>query len=158
MSTINVRSQLSSLNKNFDTLYERTFAESLNLHLRTPCIILGEIYLVPLKEYDQSSTSRNEIKFGNLLNKKYPILFNALNNRENNTNSNYKYERVVLLVVDFEQNIPQVMYRKDLIKYGIITQETENIIDENLFNPYCLVPDLLECYKGRHLSIKELFD
>lgn len=34
--TINVRSQLSSSAKNFDTLYERTFAEALNLHLRCP--------------------------------------------------------------------------------------------------------------------------
>ena len=29
--SINVRSQMSSLAKNFDTLYERTFAEALNL-------------------------------------------------------------------------------------------------------------------------------
>lgn len=32
--SVNVRSQLSSIAKNFDTLYERTFAEAINLHLR----------------------------------------------------------------------------------------------------------------------------
>jgi len=34
--TVNIRSQLSSLSKNIDTLYERTFAEALNLHLSHP--------------------------------------------------------------------------------------------------------------------------
>ena len=38
--TINVRSQLSSSAKNFDTLYERTFAEELNLLLRCPKMVL----------------------------------------------------------------------------------------------------------------------
>lgn len=42
--SVNVRSQLSSIAKNFDTLYERTFAEALNLHLRCQKMVLGEFY------------------------------------------------------------------------------------------------------------------
>ena len=38
---INVRSQMSSLAKNADTLFERTFAEAMNLHMRYPNIVLG---------------------------------------------------------------------------------------------------------------------
>lgn len=50
--SINVRSQLSSIAKNFDTLYERTFAEALNLHLSNKKLVMGEVYLVPLVAYD----------------------------------------------------------------------------------------------------------
>jgi len=41
---VNVRSQLSSIDKNYDTLFERIFAEALNLHNRFPYLVLG--YLV----------------------------------------------------------------------------------------------------------------
>ena len=49
---INVRSQMSSLAKNSDTLFERTFAEAMNLHMQYPDIVLGEVYLIPINEYD----------------------------------------------------------------------------------------------------------
>lgn len=45
---INVRSQMSSLAKNSDTLFERTFAEAQNLHMRYPNMVLGEVYLIPI--------------------------------------------------------------------------------------------------------------
>jgi hypothetical protein len=38
---IGVRSQMSSVDKNFDTLMERAFAETLNLRLRAPVITSG---------------------------------------------------------------------------------------------------------------------
>jgi len=59
--SINVRSQLSSSAKNFDTLYERTFAEALNLHLRCPQMVLGEFYMIAVNEYDSNACNRKEI-------------------------------------------------------------------------------------------------
>ena len=38
---IGVRSQMSSVDKNFDTLMERAFAETLNLRLRSERIVMG---------------------------------------------------------------------------------------------------------------------
>lgn len=55
--SINVRSQLSSSSKNFDTLYERTFAEALNLHLRCPKMVLGEFYMIAVNEYDSTAAN-----------------------------------------------------------------------------------------------------
>ena len=55
---INVRSQMSSLAKNADTLFERTFAEALNLHMRYPEMVLGEVYLIPTHEYHMSMMMR----------------------------------------------------------------------------------------------------
>jgi hypothetical protein len=53
--SVNIRSQLSSIAKNFDTLYERTFAEALNFHLRLPNMVLGEVYMIIVKEYDSEA-------------------------------------------------------------------------------------------------------
>jgi len=47
--SINVRSQFSSLAKNFDTLYERTIAEAQNLHVRCSKMCLGEVYMMPFQ-------------------------------------------------------------------------------------------------------------
>jgi hypothetical protein len=60
--SINVRSQLSSVRKNKDTLFERAFAEPLNLHLRCPKMCLGEVFLIPVYEYDDEAMKENKIK------------------------------------------------------------------------------------------------
>lgn len=60
---INVRSQLSSLGKNYDTLFERTVAEAQNLHMRYPDIVLGEVYLIPVYEYDDVKAKDNIVDF-----------------------------------------------------------------------------------------------
>ena len=64
--SINVRSQLSSSSKNFDTLYERTFAEALNLHLRCPKMVLGEFYMIAVNEYDSTAANNKQIKYKNV--------------------------------------------------------------------------------------------
>lgn len=61
--SINVRSQLSSLMKNKDTLLERTFAEALNFHLRCPKMCLGEVYLIPVYEYNNDKFEKNKVEF-----------------------------------------------------------------------------------------------
>ena len=61
--SINVRSQLSSVAKNFDTIFERTFAESFNLHNRLNKIVLGEVFLLPIREFDDSFSDRNIVKY-----------------------------------------------------------------------------------------------
>lgn len=54
---------MSSLAKNSDTLFERTFAESQNLHMRYPNIVLGEVYLIPVREYDDELVKSNRVGF-----------------------------------------------------------------------------------------------
>ncbi len=60
---VGVRSQLSSVAKNFDTLMERAFAETLNLRLRFPMLVMGEVYLLPIYEYDDSRMTANAVAF-----------------------------------------------------------------------------------------------
>lgn len=42
-------------------MYERTFAESLNLHLRCPSMVLGEFYMIPVYSYDDALANQKEL-------------------------------------------------------------------------------------------------
>lgn len=114
---VNVRSQLSSVSKNFDTLYERTFAEPLNLHLRCPKMVLGEVYMIPVYEYDDADAAANTVSFKPNAQvkkhlKKYINAFAAINGRTSQTSDLWLYERVCLLIVDFNHNQP-IIYSSD---------------------------------------------
>jgi len=114
---VGVRSQLSSLAKNFDTLVERAFAETLNLRLRTPNITLGEVYLIPLNEFDDDSLKSNRIGFRNSLVDlgKFARIFNAITdpNYADNPRDLYKYNSTMLLVADFSRDTVKVLWDKN---------------------------------------------
>lgn len=153
---INVRSQMSSLAKNADTLFERTFAESTNLHTQYKSAVLGEVYLIPVFEYDESVMKNNEVKFKtrrtNL--EKYISFFNALNNRKNTEDNIYKYEKCTLIIVDFSRDVPKIYNTtQELIDDGLISPrfniELKELSYENFFK------DILATYAARH-DIKNL--
>lgn len=150
---VNVRSQLSSISKNFDTLYERTFAEPLNLHLRCPKMVLGEVYMIPVYEYDDEKAKNNIVDFKpNRCVKshieKYISSFNAVNNRSSVVGQEIKYERACLLIVDFRYDIPRI-YNTDeeLIRDGLLSPDSGISINNLTFDG--LVPRLLDIYSQR---------
>lgn len=122
---INIRSQMSSLAKNADTLFERTFAEAMNLHMRYPKMVLGEVYLIPVYEYDDKLIKINKVGFKRKQTdvEKYISFFDSINNRTDEGET-YKYERCALLVVDFRPDNP-ILYRnsQQLKDAGIISEE-----------------------------------
>jgi len=127
--SINIRSQMSSLAKNFDTLYERTIAEAQNLHVRCPKMVLGEVYMIPIKEYDVEAMKSKKIKFlDNRIDaiEKYIKSFQAISGRANIDKEEYKYERVCLLLVDLEQN-PIKIYStsQELHKEGLLDKNSK---------------------------------
>ena len=120
--SINVRSQLSSIWKNFDTLYERTFAEALNLHQRLPNMVLGEVYMIPVKEYTDASTAGHMV-FSSIDIGKFITAFQAINSRVNHLDEKFKYERCCLLIVDFARAIPKIYNTSaELIQDGFLPQ------------------------------------
>jgi hypothetical protein len=147
--SVNVRSQLSSVAKNFDTLYERTFAEALNFHLRSPRMVLGEVYMIIVKEYDSDAASVNTVAFKNSEHiEKFILAFQALNNRLNITDPLYKYERIALLIVDFSKEVPKLYNTtQELIIDGLIPNTSIANIDSLSFNSF--VCDLMSIYKKR---------
>lgn len=131
--SVNIRSQMSSLAKNFDTLYERTIAEAQNLHVRCPKMVLGEVYMIPVKEYDAAVMDNNVVQFIDKVGavEKYIKSFQAINGRLDYSREDYKYERVCLLLVDFEQT-PAKIYstNQDLINDGLLDETSTASIDE----------------------------
>ena len=132
---VNVRSQISSLAKNFDTLYERTIAEAQNLHVRCPKMVLGEVYMIAVKEYNPESMKRNQIAFIDKIGavKKNIKSFQAINGRQDFTKEDYKYEKACLLIVDFSQT-PAKIYNnnEDLISDGLMSANSQvNIAELN---------------------------
>ncbi len=147
---INVRSQMSSLAKNADTLFERTFAEPLNLHLVYPKLVLGEVYMIPLKEYDETKMSDNKIEFKNrnvnVL--KYISFFNAVNGRISTEDDLHKYERCALMIVDFSRDIPKIYSKhQELIDDHIIPAESNINYDDISIDSFS--KEILRIYNER---------
>nr|WP_319372823.1 hypothetical protein [uncultured Methanobacterium sp.] len=158
--SINIRSQLSSLAKNFDTLYERTYAEALNLHLRVPSLVMGEVYMVPLKAYDPDLMKEKKIGWKEKLPlEKYIPAFKYLNNRSLESSEHFKYERVALLIVDFMEDPPkEITSSKYLVKKGYIEPEMSDKLSLEGLSTSNLVSDILEIYKKRHGSLKPFLE
>jgi hypothetical protein len=151
--SINVRSQLSSSAKNFDTLYERTFAEALNLHLRCSKMVLGEFYMIAVNEYDSTAANDKQIKYKNVKNvakhiEKYLLSFDAVNNRTTTTGDHFKYERVCLLIVDFSQRVPKVYNTDAELKQDNLLPANSIATIQNLSFP-SFISDLLRIYSTR---------
>jgi hypothetical protein len=151
--TINVRSQLSSSAKNFDTLYERTFAEALNLHLRCAKMVLGEFYMISVNEYDSNEANRKSVKYKKQINvkkhiEKYLLSFNAVNGRNEIENDHYKYERVCLLIVDFSQDNPKIYHTdQELKEDNLLAQNSIASIEKLSYNHF--ITDLLNIHETR---------
>ncbi|MFZ3591330.1 hypothetical protein ACOI1C_19395 [Bacillus sp. DJP31] len=147
---INIRSQMSSLAKNADTLFERTFAEALNLHDLNPNLCLGEVYMIPVREYDDAAMVRNEVKFKkNITNiAKYISFFNFINGRLDPTKEHHMYERCALLIVDFSSDIPKLYNTTDeLKKDNLVSQDFPIELGQISINNF--IDDLLNVYNER---------
>ncbi|MDR3244831.1 MAG: hypothetical protein LBT50_00180 [Prevotellaceae bacterium] len=151
--SINVRSQLSSSAKNFDTLYERTFAEALNLHLRCPQMTLGELYMIAVNEYDSNFANNKQVVYKQNASikthiQKYLLSFSAVNGRSNTSSYHYKYERVCLLIVDFSQDPPKVYNTDEELRTDGLLKEDSIASIEGLSFPN-FISDLLQIYTDR---------
>ncbi len=146
---VNIRSQLSSLKKNIDTLYERTFAEALNLHLECLNQCLGEVYLIPTCEYDDKKMKNNKIAFKTRTDiENYIKLFQAINNRKSIANQEYKYERICLLIVNFNQEQPKLYNSIEMLKEDGLIDSNSGLNMDNLSIDN-FASDLLGIYKER---------
>jgi len=147
--SVNIRSQLSSLSKNIDTLYERTFAEALNLHLSYAKQCLGEVYLIPTREYDDKAMLQNQVIFKSISKiEDYIKMFQAINNRRETNKDEYKYERACLLIVDFKQEMPKLYETIEELKNdGLIPQNSTASLENLTINNFA--EDLLSIYTDR---------
>ena len=147
---INIRSQLSSLAKNADTLFERTFAEALNLHIQYEDIVLGEVYLIPVYEYDDNLAKGKIVSFKRKKTniEKYISFFTAINSRQDK-GSDFSYERCALLIVDFSKEQPKLYNNnQELIADNLISNDFK--LDYSLVSYPTFFTDILATYASRH--------
>ena len=152
--TINLRSQLSSLSKNKDTMFERTYAEPLNLHRRLPKMVLGEVYLLSARELNSSAVKNSQVSYKaistsskNAL-QEYIFGFAALNGRFNQGDDFFKYERVALLIVDFSVSPLRIYNSVDELKADEFLNEDSQCSLKNLTYEN-FIADLLKAYDRR---------
>lgn len=148
--SINVRSQISSLAKNFDTLYERAIAEAQNLHVRCQRMCLGEVYMIAVPEYDSNAIKRKKVKFidraGTV--EKYIKSFQAINGRTDTSREEYKYETACLLIVDFSVKEPKIYSTDEELRVsGLLTINSDASIMELAWSRF--TSSLLTTYSSR---------
>ena len=148
---VNVRSQISSIQKNFDTLYERTISEAQNLHDRCNEMVLGEVYLLAVPEYNDAAFKNYECEFKRVNTKlveKYIKSFQAITGRTDASDYLYQYEATCLLIVDFSRPIPKIYNTtQELIDDGLLLP-TSTVVYEGLdWNSF--TPKLLDIYNTR---------
>ena len=152
--SVNVRSQLSSLSNNIDTMFERTYAEPLNLHRRVPKMVLGEVYLISVRELSSSQLALNNVVYKPFTNstanylEKYIKGFAALNMRASQRDDDFKYERVALIIADFSQN-PVKVYNttQELFNDNLLPANSIASMDNLNYNGF--VRTLLDVYDKR---------
>jgi hypothetical protein len=148
---IGVRSQLSSVSKNFDTLMERAFAETLNLRLRFPNLVMGEVYLLPLFEYNDEAMKRNLVEFNQqpIPIDKFIRTFVGISGRSAEAREDlYKYERTALILADFRKNPPELcLTQLDLVRVGVSKAMADKY---EQISPRSFASDIIETYLRRH--------
>ena len=149
---INIRSQMRSIAKNTDTLFERTFAESLNLHMRYPKIVLGEFYLIPIREYSLECSKKKQIGFESKITniEKYISFFSAISGRNSTDTDLWKYEKCCLMIVNLDSRKPFFYNNSYELKHDNITSKDFKLEYSNIgFDSF--ISDLLKIYSDRFL-------
>ncbi|MCY6355874.1 hypothetical protein [Clostridium sp. ZS2-4] len=122
----------------------------MNLHTIYNSKVLGEVYLVPVYEYDDKEMENNKIAFKKTKTniEKYISFFSAISGRKDSTDDNYKYERVALIIVDFSPNIPIVYTNTSQLKQDELVSKNFNLELENI-SIKNFTKDILNIYNQR---------
>lgn len=149
---IGVRSQVSSIDKNFDTLMERAFAEPLNLHLRLPLAVVGEVYLLPVVELHDVALKQNTVGFRKSFVRVERFLktFLAISGRMTAADEPYKYERSALVLADLRADPPIIYESLDHLRADGVIADSVLLPDVSSLMPHGFGSDLAEIYLLRH--------
>ena len=112
-------------------------------------MVLGEVYLIPVYEYDDDAVNNCEVDFKTkpVDVERYISFFNEINNRKQK-DEGYKYERVALLIVDFSFDRPLLFKNNEELKeYGIISDDFE--IEYSTLSFETFARDIINIYRQR---------
>lgn len=150
--SLNIRSQLSSVQKNYDTLFERLVAESVNIHEKFPQVPCGYLYLLPTIGYDSDAMKKNKVARNEHFNwEKYLTTFSLLADRKDSEDKTFKYEKVCLLAVDFSANPPYVLSStEEFLSRKLITEDFAKGFDYSPLKVDDIIEKLLATFNHRN--------
>jgi len=164
---INVRSQMSSIGNNIDTIVERAFAETLNLHMRCPNMVLGELFILPITGFNVDEVKKKNPAFEAIITatanskskttaesiEKTINTYASINNRDSKKREEYKYERLCLILADFSQS-PVKIYKNDAELIADNLLPTNSTATLNGLGYDTFISDLMNIYSTRFGSNK----
>lgn len=128
--SINVRSQLSSIGKNMDTIQERIIAESTSIHGRFPRLPTGYVFMLPKRGYDSDAKSDNVVERTEEYNLQKAIeIFSSIAGRDSVGVGDQNYDAIWLILFDTDNNPPDIIT-------DIRTLEDEDIVTEQFAEMY----------------------
>lgn len=104
---ISIRSQMSSIDKNFINYYEGIIGDVISLHEKYPDLVVGEIYMLPKETIIRDPDGHRRIEPHDL--RKKEKLFRRITNRKDGKDRLDKYEHLAFLAVDFVKKSPEVL-------------------------------------------------
>jgi len=114
--------------------------------------------MIAIQEYDSDAAKSRKVKFKTVTNiekhiEKYLLAFDAINRRISHMGEFHKYERICLLIVDFNRKVPKV-YSDDneLIKDKLLPQNSKSSIKNLSFETF--ITELLKIYSSRFWTDK----
>lgn len=118
-------------------------------------MVLGEVYLIPTYEYNVADANNKIVSFSDRCVDiaRYMSFFSSINNRADN-DSDYKYERCALLIVDFRKECPRLYHNNnELIQDNLLPKEFP--IDYTTLSFDTFFDSLLSVYE-RRFGLKHL--
>lgn len=104
---VSIRSQMSSIDKNFINYYEGIIGDVISLHEKYPDLVIGEIYMLPKETIIRDLDGHRRIEPHDL--RKKEKLFKRITNRKDGKDRLDKYEHLAFLAVDFVKEPPEVL-------------------------------------------------
>jgi hypothetical protein len=158
---------MSSIGNNNDTIVERAFAETLNLHMRCPSMVLGEFFILPITGLNLDEVKKKNLEFMPIKTTKATSrskttaesiektlnTYSAINNRDITKGEEYKYERLCLILADFSQS-PVKIYKNDadLIADNLLPSGSTATLSGLGYDSF--ISDLMAIYETRFGSGK----
>ena len=99
---ISLKSQMNSIAKNFVDRYENALGDATGLHEKFPFLVLGMLYLLPLKTIGARTVESPNFE-------KIEKYLSSITEREDWDARTSKYEHFALLIVDFNKNPPKIV-------------------------------------------------
>lgn len=149
-----VRSQWTSVTKNINSNLESFLGEAVNLHLRSPGMVLGQLMVIPVRD-NHFVDDRPVVSASAVPVHRYVEALSMMGRRAEADGPVHEYEAVGLLVIDNTRSTPRPITSLQQLRAAVGASErpfVDALTDEQwqAVNPVTLCQRLVDHYQQRH--------